>query len=124
MSSSSCPLVRGPQRAGAADHGRGAGHLSGGPAPPGPRGRSLAVARAAVLFINKEAGHAIDNKAEALRKVMAGARRSRRADPKRVRPFLISDFLELAPHMGDNLEDVRDRAMLALGLALGGPPSS
>jgi site-specific recombinase XerD len=78
---------------------------------------SLAVARAAVLFINKEAGHAIDSKAEALRKVMAGARRTRRADPKRVRPFLISDFLELAPHMGNRLEDVRDRAMLALGLA-------
>jgi hypothetical protein len=33
-----------------------------------------------------------------------------------VRPFLISDFLELAPRMGDSLEDVRDRAMLALGL--------
>lgn len=78
---------------------------------------SLGVARAAVLFAHKEAGHALDTRFEGLRKVLAGARRTRKADPKRVRPFLIEDFLELSPRMGDGLEVTRDRAMLALGLA-------
>ncbi len=48
---------------------------------------------------------------------MAGARRKRKADPKRVRPILVSDFLELSPHIGNTLDGIRDRAMLALGLA-------
>lgn len=78
---------------------------------------SLGLARAAVLFVNREAGHPLDGKHEAIRKVMSGARRTRKADPKRVRPFLVSDFLELSPHIGHDLEAIRDRAMLALGLA-------
>ena len=78
---------------------------------------SLGLKRAAILWVHREAGHEFNSRAEPLRKVLAGARRTRKADPKRVRAFTVADFHELSPHLGDDLVALRDRAMLALGLA-------
>ena len=77
----------------------------------------LGLMRAAVLWAHKEAGHPLDSRAECVRKVLAGAKRMRASDPKRVRPLLVEDFHELSAAMGEDLAATRDRAMMALGLA-------
>jgi site-specific recombinase XerC len=77
----------------------------------------LGLMRAAVLWTHRQAKLPFDSRAECLRQVISAAKRQRRADPKRVRPFLVEDFHKLSAAMGDSLIDVRDRAMFALGLA-------
>lgn len=74
---------------------------------------TLNLVRSAVKHAHDSASHDFDHKHKAIRELLSGARRQH--DTKQARPFTLDMFRALA--FSDSLEDVRDKAMLAIGLA-------
>ena len=88
-----------------------------GKAPP-----SVGRAQAAIAHIHARAGHVPPHRAEGgmvIAEVLAGIRRSRKTTPDRKAPADAEFLLVLLGSItGDGLAALRDRALLALGMAL------